>query len=459
MMLELRRRLAMFCGKIAGAIVRRIGKGRGSVLPGHVARLIAPDILSYMADKFQGKIIVTMGTNGKTTVNSMIYHALEAEGKKVIANRAGANMLNGVVAAFVQAAKRGGKLDADYACIEVDEFASTQILPRLKPDCVLLTNLFRDQIDRFGEIDTIRDRIKAAISSVPKAVFVSNCDDFISYTLALECGNPVVAYGINERIFDGISSSEVRESTFCRYCGAKLEYDFFHYGQLGIYHCPSCGWERPAPDYTAEEISLQETGYAFSIDGIPIRSRASAAYSVYNTLAAYTALRVSDAPTGRFRQTIEEFNYGNNREGTFAVNGSRVHLHLVKNPVGFQQKISLVMKDAAPKDIIIQINDNFQDGTDISWLWDVDFLYLRDANAASITVTGIRRLDMALRLKYEDIACEPAQDLEKAVRELSVNGTGNIYMIVNYTGLFPANQMLRKMQAASEKGRKRGQSK
>ena len=314
MMLELRRRLAMFCGKIAGAIVRRIGKGRGSVLPGHVARLIAPDILSYMADKFQGKIIVTMGTNGKTTVNSMIYHALEAEGKKVIANRAGANMLNGVVAAFVQAAKRGGKLDADYACIEVDEFASTQILPRLKPDCVLLTNLFRDQIDRFGEIDTIRDRIKAAISSVPKAVFVSNCDDFISYTLALECGNPVVAYGINERIFDGISNSEVRESTFCRYCGAKLEYDFFHYGQLGIYHCPSCGWERPAPDYTAEEISLQETGYAFSIDGIPIRSRASAAYSVYNTLAAYTALRVSDAPTGRFRQTIEEFNYGKGKK-------------------------------------------------------------------------------------------------------------------------------------------------
>ncbi len=453
-MLGLRRKLAMLCGKIAGVIVQKIGKGRGSVLPGHVARLIEPDILSYMVDRFQGRIVVTMGTNGKTTVNSMIYHALEEEGKKVIANRAGANMLNGVTAAFVQAAGRGGRFDADYACIEVDEFASTQILPRLKPDCVLLTNLFRDQIDRFGEIDTIRERIKAAISSVPKAVFVSNCDDFISYTLALECGNPVVTYGINEQIFDGISNSEVRESTFCRYCGGKLEYDFFHYGQLGIYHCPSCEWKRPVPDYTAEQIRFQETGYAFVIDGVPICSRASAPYSVYNTLSAYTALRVLEAPVGRFRETIEGFNYGNNREGTFTVNGARVQLHLVKNPVGFQQKISMIMKDPKPKDIMIQINDNFQDGTDISWLWDVDFLYLKDAAAASVTVMGIRRLDMALRLKYEDIACEPAEDIEKAVRKLSENGTGNLYMIVNYTGLFPANQMLRKLQEESKKKQK-----
>ena len=409
MMLGLRRKLAMLCGKIAGVVVQKIGKGRGSVLPGYVARLIEPDILSYMVDRFQGKIVVTMGTNGKTTVNSMIYHALEAEGKKVIANRAGANMLNGVTAAFVQAAGRGGRFNSDYACIEVDEFASTQILPKLKPDCVLLTNLFRDQIDRFGEIDTIRERIKAAISSVPKAVFASNCDDFISYTLALECGNPVVTYGINEQIFDDVSNSEVRESTFCRFCGGKLEYDFFHYGQLGIYHCPSCNWKRPVPDYTAEQISFQNGGYAF--------------------------------------------NYGNNREGTFTVNGAQVHLHLVKNPVGFQQKISILMKDPKPKDIIIQINDNFQDGTDISWLWDVDFLYLKDA-ASSVIVTGIRRLDMALRLKYEDIPCEPAENVEEAVRKLSANGTGNIYMIVNYTGLFPANQMLRKLQAESKKKRK-----
>lgn len=453
MMLGLRRKLAMLCGKIAGVVVQKIGKGRGSVLPGYVARLIEPDILSYMVDRFQGKIVVTMGTNGKTTVNSMIYHALEAEGKKVIANRAGANMLNGVTAAFVQAAGRGGRFNSDYACIEVDEFASTQILPKLKPDCVLLTNLFRDQIDRFGEIDTIRERIKAAISSVPKAVFASNCDDFISYTLALECGNPVVTYGINEQIFDDVSNSEVRESTFCRFCGGKLEYDFFHYGQLGIYHCPSCNWKRPVPDYTAEQISFQNGGYAFTIDGISIHSKASAPYSVYNTLAAYAALRILDAPVEGFRETIEKFNYGNNREGAFTVNGAQVHLHLVKNPVGFQQKISILMKDPKPKDIIIQINDNFQDGTDISWLWDVDFLYLKDA-ASSVIVTGIRRLDMALRLKYEDIPCEPAENVEEAVRKLSANGTGNIYMIVNYTGLFPANQMLRKLQAESKKKRK-----
>ena len=154
-------------------------------------------------------------------------------------------MLNGIISAFVLATDKHGQLNADYACIEVDEIASVGVLPQLKPDCALLTNISRDQLDRFGEVDITFDKLKTAVTSVPDTTLIINCDDILSYSLAETSGNPFVTYGISEQIFDDISRSEIRESIFCRKCGKKLQYDFFHYGQLGIYHCPNCGWERP----------------------------------------------------------------------------------------------------------------------------------------------------------------------------------------------------------------------
>ena len=452
--LEKRRKLAIICGKLTGILIRKLSGGKGGTFPGYVARLIEPEILSYMAGKIRGKVAVTIGTNGKTTVNNLICRGLEAEGKRVVANRTGANMLNGVVSAFVQAAGWDGNLSVDCGCIEVDEFASRQILPQLRPDCVVITNIFRDQIDRYGEVDTIRDRIREAVSCVPEAVIAVNCDDFISYTMALECGNPVVTYGINQRIFDGVSGPEVRESTFCRFCREKLEYEFFHYGQLGVYRCPCCGWQRPAPDYTASNIRFGEKGYMFFIDGIFFHSRAAAPYNVYNTLSAYTAMKVLGALTDGFEKTVEQFDFGNDREGTFVVNGALVHLYLAKNPVGLQQNISLLVKDRAPKDIIFRINDNPQDGKDVSWLWDVDFQYLREARAVTIIAAGSRFLDMALRLKYEEIPCDTSKNIRKAVKALTARGTGNLYLIVNYTGLFPARRMLGSLQEKTAAKRK-----
>ena len=451
-MLGLRRRVAILCAKCISMAIRKLTNRKGSVFPGYVAQLIDPEILPELAGMVREKIIVAMGTNGKTTTNSMICHALRAEGKKVLINRTGANMLNGVISAFALAADGKGKLDIDYACMEVDEFASLKILPKLKPDFVLLTNLFRDQIDRYGEIDIVRERIQEALAEAPGATLVSNCDDVLSFALASGSGRPVVSYGINQQMFDAVSSPQVRESIFCPSCGGKLEYDFFHYGQLGIYHCPCCGWERPHPDYTAEHISLQESGYSFALEGMQMQSQAKGPYNVYNTLSAYAALKAMGAPTGRFKEAVESFNYGNYREETFAVRNAKVCLHLAKNPVGFQQKISMILKDESPKDLIVQINDAAQDGKDISWLWDVDFQYLKEAHAQTIAVAGSRRLDMALRLKYDDIPCRLVRDMGACVDKLAQNGTGNIYLIVNYSGLRSANRMLHKMQGLAPKG-------
>lgn len=444
--MRLRSKLAIKCAKFTSTMIKKLNRGSGVTLPGYVARLIDPKILSTMSDMVREKTIVTMGTNGKTTTNSILYHALTAENQKVIINRTGANMLNGIISAFVLSTDKNCQLDADYACIEVDEFAAKTVLPQLRPDCALLTNISRDQLDRFGEIDITFNAVKTAFDSTPNTKLVINCDDILSYALASEGNHKYVTYGISEQIFDDISRSEIRESIFCRKCGKKLDYDFYHYGQLGIYHCPNCGWKRPEPQFTANEVVFHDEVYAFTIDGIAIDSPSRTPYNIYNTLSAYAALRAMDAPIAHFKETIESFDYGNNREDIYTINGARVQLHLAKNPIGFQQKISLVLKDPNPKDVIIQINDTYQDGEDVSWLWDVDFQYLADANVKTILTNGTRRHDMGLRLKYEDIPCNSTTDLKQSIVDLTTNGTKNLYVIVNYSGLYRTNHMLSELQ-------------
>lgn len=448
--MKLRSRLAIRCAKLTSILIKKMNRGSGVTLPGYVARIIDPNILNTMSQQVREKTIVTMGTNGKTTTNSILYHALKAEGKKVIINRTGANMMNGIISAFVLSTDKHGHLDADYACIEVDEIASVNVLPQLKPDCALLTNISRDQLDRFGEVDITYNKLKTAVTSVPDTTLIINCDDILSYSLAKDCGNSYVTYGISEQIFDDISRSEIRESIFCRSCGTKLEYEFFHYGQLGIYHCPNCGFKRPDPDYTTTNVVLKDELYSFDMDGMHIQSTARTPYNIYNTLSAYVALRALHAPQQHFQSMIESFDYGNNREDIFNINGARVQLHLSKNPIGFQQKVSLVLKDPKPKDIIIQINDTYQDGEDVSWLWDVDFQYLADANVSTILTNGTRRHDMGLRLKYEDIPCGSTTDLKQSVEDLTKNGTKNLYIIVNYSGLYRTNHLLNEMQKETE---------
>lgn len=415
-------------------------------LPGYVARLMDPKILSELSQMVSGGVIAVMGTNGKTTTNHLLCQSLLAEGKRVLINRTGANMQNGVTAAFVLAADHKGGLFADYACVEVDENASLQILPSLNPSCVLLTNLSRDQLDRFGEVDQTYERIKRAVQQVPKAKLVINGDDPDLVSLLAECRNPAVTYGIREQIFDEASRSEVLENPFCRFCGSKLEYDYFQYGQLGSYHCPGCGFHRPEPDYAAVHVASLEESYFFEIEGIRLRAKACSPYNVYNTLAAYAGLAAMDAPRDHFGETIGQYDYGNGREGIYRIHGAQVQLHLAKNPMGFQQKLSLIRQDENPKDILIEINDEAQDGRDISWLWDVEVGCLKEARAKRILTAGERRYDMGLRLKYEGIGSAAVPDVRGAIQRLVRRGTGNLYVIVNYSGLYRTRQILKEME-------------
>jgi len=489
--MRLRRNAAIYTAKAAAKFIRKTGKGHGDTLPGRIARFIYPNILTELSREVREKIIVTTGTNGKTTANSITYHALKREGKRVIINKTGSNMINGITSAFVLATGKKGMIDADYACIEVDELAAAEVFPELKPDIAILTNISRDQLDRFGEVDITCSRIKSALASIPNTTLIVNCDDAISYSMALECQNPLITYGINEQLFDEISCSETRASTFCKVCGKKLSYEFFHYGHLGIYMCPSCGFARPMPDYAANGITRTNEMYSFNISSFPAVSGSSVSnlsaaetyetgrtvktefihehftnasihisevplrfsYNIYNILCVYAALCTAGALRSKFAESAADFDYANGREGVFALCSAQVQLHLAKNPVGFQQKISYILQDKTPKDIIIQINDTYQDGKDISWLWDVDFAKLAVSNVANIYAAGSRRFDMGLRLKYENISCRFTSDIGETVKDLAVHASQNIYIVVNYSGLYKTYKLLSDMQDTQNSGK------
>lgn len=449
--MKLRSRMAVYCARLVYRAVTRLGRGSGSSLPGRIARWIDPEILSVLSGGVRKKVIAVTGTNGKTTTNGILTHVLEAQGQKVISNRLGANLSDGVISAFVLAAGKKGRPDADYACIEVDELAAGSVFPHLKPDLVVVTNVFRDQLDRVGEVDVVCRRIRNALEQVPGAALVVNGDDALSCMLISGSGNPVTVYGIDERLADGLPRGP-REIVFCPVCGGRLEYDFYHYGQLGRWRCPVCGLKRPAPDMTVTDIVSNGGGCSFILDGMCMENAALAPYNIYNILAAYTALWSLNAPRDRFRQAMESFDYGNSRESTYRINGARIQLYLAKNPAGLQQKLFLLERDPGPKDVLIEINDTKLDGQDISWLWDVDYRCLAEAAVKKVVAGGMRGDDMELCLKYEDIACRAVGDVREAIEELTRQGSKNLYVITNYSGLYKTGRMLRKLQDAGKEG-------
>lgn len=441
--MNIRRLAAIWAAKAAGYACKKMGR-QGVTWAGKIALKIYPPILKELAGEVRKEIFAVCGTNGKTTTNNMLCAALEAEGQKVICNHTGSNMLNGVVAAFVLAAGLNGHIDADYACIEADEASTKYVFPEIHPDYMVLTNLFRDQLDRYGEIDITMDILESMIRTLPKMRLIVNGDDALSAYLAMDTGNPCTFYGISRQVMKN-ETNEIREGRFCKKCGARLEYSFYHYSQLGDYLCPKCGFKRPDPDFDAYDVQVGDR-LAFRVEDRLLSANYKGFYNVYNILAAYAGVRTAGFSGEHFNDMLRKFNPENGRMEQFRIQGAGVILNLAKNPAGFNQNISAVMQDKSPKDVIIAINDNAQDGIDISWLWDVDFDLFRDESIRSVTVSGIRCQDMRLRLKYVDIPSMLEEDVETAVRSRVKDGTGNLYVLVNYTALFSTRNILKRLE-------------
>lgn len=425
-------KLLILAGRICGK--------ESSSSPALPALKICPDIIRLLSSQLRCGVIAVCGTNGKTTTNNMLSSLLEQGSKRVVCNSYGANMQAGVATALIASASWLGKLNADYATMEVDELSTIKVFPHLQPDFMLITNLFRDQLDRYGEIDLTLSYLKKGLDSSPKTRLILNADDPLLAAFGKESGRECIWYGIGEE--SGNEQEAASEGKFCTFCGKELVYDYHHYSQLGNYRC-ECGFARPEPQYDATDLSLEE-GISFTVKDRTFSVPYRGFYNVYNILAAYAAAAEIGADVSRAQEAFDAYRPQVGRMETFMLGGKKLILNLAKNPAGFNQAISTVMTDSAKKSVIIAINDKANDGKDITWLWDVNFEALADENTLSITAGGMRYLDLYLRLKYGSIGnIRREESMETAIRNALAEESEVVYLLANYTALYSTETILK----------------
>lgn len=437
----MRKLLAIWLGKLLTVVGKLVGK-KSSSSPGAYALKICPDFVRGLNKCVSKGVIVTCGTNGKTTTNNLMATALEAKGYRVLCNRLGANMLSGIATTLLQEMDIFGRLRADYACLEIDEAYTPIVFDYVKPDVMVITNLFRDQLDRYGEIDITSDIIKRAIAKVPNLRLVLNGDDPLCVQFGMEKGVKPYYYGISEKVLPQLD--DTKEGRFCPVCGSEQKYAYYHYSQLGDFLCPHCGFERPKIDFEVKNVCL-DAPMTFDINGQHMRINYKGFYNIYNLIAVYGALNVLGVGTDGFSWLLAGYKPQIGRMQEYKFN-KPVILSLSKNPAGFNQAIATVNTDKRKKDVIIAINDKANDGRDVSWLWDVDFDKIADENLNTLTTTGIRLYDISLRFKYADIPVDfMTSDMAEAVKKCLETKSEVVYVLVNYTALYSTESVLKKL--------------
>ena len=361
-MRKIRFLLTIWICKLCGVACRLTGR-KGSSAPGLLALRLYPQILKELSGRVRGKTVAICGTNGKTTTNNLLYSFLSDKGAKTVCNNIGSNMISGVAAAYIRRCDVFGRFEADWACLEIDEAFALKILDQIKPDYMLITNLFSDQSDRYGEIEATADLLKKAIEKTPETVLILNGDDPLCAGLQRALGRKSFFFGI-----DGepcIPREETRGSRFCAGCRHELKYNYYQYGHLGDYYCENCDFCRPAPDFAARGIKTPEQS-EFTFGDIQITANLKGLYNVYNIIAALSAAALSGAGLENVNSVLAAYEPQIGRMEKFTLRGIPAVLNLAKNTVSFNLAVSAMLNDPREKNVLIILNDCPQDGRDVS---------------------------------------------------------------------------------------------
>ena len=438
------------CACRMGIFASRLLGKKGSSMPGNLALKICPDILTLLAKQVKKEIIAVCGTNGKTTTNNLIYSYLKSNGYRVVCNNVGANMIYGVCCAFASKTNLLGKLRADFACLEIDEASAVKVFKYFAPDKMIITNLFRDQLDRYGEIDLTVDYLKRALDLAPKTELILNGDDPVSSQFGENTQRKCYFIGVDEEVLT--KSDEQAEGKFCPICGDKLIYEYHHYSQLGKFCCKKCGFKRKELDFAVRDVDLSDK-MRFNIcadgDVVFFDVNYRGFYNVYNIAFSYIAAFLAMGRIENYKDVLDSYKPQTGRMEEFDI-GKKVILNLSKNPAGFNQGIATVLEDKkTQKVILLSINDNAGDGKDISWLWDVDFERLEESNVKRYILCGMRVDDLAVRLKYAGIdesKMEKVYSLDEAAQKITDKDEDICYALVNYTVVFPLQKILKELE-------------
>jgi UDP-N-acetylmuramyl tripeptide synthase len=401
--------------------ISRLRGGGGTSAPGKLLMRLDPDAIAALGARLRAGSALVSATNGKTTTAAMAASILERNGTRLVHNRAGANMAGGIATALLDAARPGGAIDGQLGLFEVDELWLAPLAAQLRPRAVLLGNLFRDQLDRYGELETIAERWAGMLSEHPPERLVLNADDPLVADLGRD-RDGALYFGVEDDSLALPGMAHAADAKHCRNCGAPYRFDAVYLGHLGHYRCPGCGQRRPEPAVTASDVRLEGVHAArFALRApagqVEVRLALPGLYNVYNALAAAalaTALGVGlDSIVAGLADTTAAFGRAESvtlrvpAQATGAAPlGRELRILLVKNPAGANEVLRTLALEPGEHDLLGVLNDQIADGRDVSWIWDADFELLA-GRVRRATCAGTRAADLATRLKYAGI--EPAR--------------------------------------------------
>ncbi len=439
--------------RATGALSRRAGRG-GTSLPGKVLLRLEPDAIGTLAARLPRGSAAISATNGKTTTAALVAGILQRAEGRVVHNVQGANMAGGVASALLDAA-HGRGIDGEVGLFEIDEFWLDRIGPQLQPRALLLGNLFRDQLDRYGELETIAERWSAVLDRMPATKLVLNADDPLVADLGVSRAD-VLYFGIEDDTVALADLPHASDSKHCRRCGTPLVYDAVYVGHLGRYHCPRGDSARPAPHVTATDIRLDGTRGASLRLRTPagdadVRLNLPGLYNVYNALGAAALALALGVGLDDIVAGLQEVRAAFGRAETVEVDGHELAILLVKNPTGANEVLRTLALEPGEIDLLAVLNDNIADGRDVSWIWDAD-LELLAGGVRRVVCSGTRAPELALRLKYAGIPGERIQtvdDLEAGLDAALADAGDRLYAMPTYTAMLALRELLARRGATA----------
>jgi UDP-N-acetylmuramyl tripeptide synthase len=439
--------------RAVGAVSRLRGGGASSA-PGKVLMRLDPNAIGELGARLSRGSVLVSATNGKTTTSAILASILERAGVSFVNNQSGANMAGGIASTLLAAARPGGRIAGELGLFEVDELWLDSLAAQLHPRAILLGNLFRDQLDRYGELETIADRWAAAVHTGPArdSTLVLNADDPAIADLGRERDAPVLYFGVEDDSLALAGMAHAADAKHCRRCGAPYVFEAIYLGHLGHYHCPSCGQTRPAPTVTATRVILQGVRAAsFTLQTPAGEAEVALAlpglYNVYNALAAAAMATSLEIGLPEIVAGLEATKAAFGRAETVHIGGREMQMLLVKNPAGANEVLRTLALEPGEHDLLGVLNDKIADGRDVSWIWDADFELLA-GRVRRATCSGSRAPELALRLKYAGI--DPARirvqaDLPSALREAASDGSDPqtpLYALPTYTAMLALRELL-----------------
>src|SRR3989344_5470687 len=450
--MDLRFTIALIVGKLTAFLLILKGSG-ATAAPGLYALNIDPDFVKKFSQRVHFGSIIVSGTNGKTTTSRLIYNLL-SEKYKIIHNRQGSNLLRGLASTFINNSSILGKLDANIALWEVDEAVLPEIVTSTNPKTVVLLNLFRDQLDRYGEVDSIRKSWQTMLSNLPKTTqVILNEDDPGIKSLEKFTKRKITTFGIEDKKVNLPQATNVSDIKQCPACSAKLIYTSIFSAHIGHYTCTSCSLKRITPIISASNLIFErgfKTSLQVTLDNqkLPLNLNIPGLYNVYNILAA-SAVSYSENLDGKFiKTTLQQFSSAFGRYQKFNVNGKEIIVFLIKNPTGTNEILKTISLEAK-LNILVILNDKIADGRDVSWIWDTNWEII-SKKISNIFVSGSRSWDMANRLKYAGFKLSNKyvyKQINYSISQAlaSSNNKDTLLILPTYTALLETQKILSKL--------------